>query len=199
MNLKQILFTLTLATILGISAVSANEIIIDKPNAMLYVLTENGDTIFAEKCALGRGYGDKKRKGDCKTPEGVFHVHEICKSWNWPYEGKYTHTYGPYFIRLRERRSIGIHGTSRPSSIGKRASHGCIRLTNDNVTRLKELVSPGDKVTILPDVIKSRKTSGTDDDKQKESIKSKVKETIVPEISKTENDSVSNVQNDSIK
>jgi lipoprotein-anchoring transpeptidase ErfK/SrfK len=44
---------------------------------------------------------------------------------------------------------IGIHGTNRPSSIGQAASLGCIRLPNDVITRLHELVAIGTPVEIV--------------------------------------------------
>jgi lipoprotein-anchoring transpeptidase ErfK/SrfK len=37
----------------------------------------------------------------------------------------------------------GIHGTNRPDSIGKAASHGCIRMRNADVEELFELVKVG--------------------------------------------------------
>jgi lipoprotein-anchoring transpeptidase ErfK/SrfK len=43
---------------------------------------------------------------------------------------------------------FGLHGTPEPSTIGRTESHGCIRLTNWDATKLGRLVSPGTKVTI---------------------------------------------------
>jgi lipoprotein-anchoring transpeptidase ErfK/SrfK len=43
---------------------------------------------------------------------------------------------------------FGLHGTPEPSTIGRSESHGCIRLTNWDATKLGRLVSPGTKVTI---------------------------------------------------
>jgi lipoprotein-anchoring transpeptidase ErfK/SrfK len=43
---------------------------------------------------------------------------------------------------------FGLHGTPEPSTIGRSESHGCIRLTNWDATRLGRLVMPGTKVTI---------------------------------------------------
>ncbi len=40
----------------------------------------------------------------------------------------------------------GIHGTPEPSTIGRTASHGCIRLTNWDALRLARLVKPGTRV-----------------------------------------------------
>jgi lipoprotein-anchoring transpeptidase ErfK/SrfK len=31
---------------------------------------------------------------------------------------------------------LAIHGTSDPSSVGQDVSHGCIRMTNEAITRL---------------------------------------------------------------
>lgn len=45
-------------------------------------------------------------------------------------------------------KGYGIHGTNVPSSIGKAASHGCIRMRNRDVEELFELVSVGDRVEL---------------------------------------------------
>lgn len=45
----------------------------------------------------------------------------------------------------------GIHGTNRPSSIGTRASAGCIRMQNRDVEEIFEWVSVGTRVRILGD------------------------------------------------
>ena len=46
------------------------------------------------------------------------------------------------------KEHFGLHGTPEPAAIGRTESHGCIRLTNWDATRLGRLVSPGVKVTI---------------------------------------------------
>lgn len=40
-------------------------------------------------------------------------------------------------------KGYGIHGTNAPGSIGKAASHGCIRMRNRDVEELFKLVGPG--------------------------------------------------------
>ncbi len=45
----------------------------------------------------------------------------------------------------------GIHGTPFPESIGTRATEGCIRLRNEDITDLKGRVRVGTTVIILPD------------------------------------------------
>jgi len=45
-------------------------------------------------------------------------------------------------------KGFGIHGTNAPGSIGKKASHGCIRMRNRDVEELFERVKTGDAVEI---------------------------------------------------
>jgi lipoprotein-anchoring transpeptidase ErfK/SrfK len=47
------------------------------------------------------------------------------------------------------RRGYGIHGTNVPSSIGSKASHGCIRMRKADVEELFELVKVGDEVEMV--------------------------------------------------
>jgi lipoprotein-anchoring transpeptidase ErfK/SrfK len=44
---------------------------------------------------------------------------------------------------------VGIHGTNNPETIGRAASHGCIRTANWDAARVKELVSVGNSVSIF--------------------------------------------------
>jgi HAD superfamily phosphoserine phosphatase-like hydrolase len=47
-------------------------------------------------------------------------------------------------------RHIYIHGTNREDLIGRPASHGCVRLSNNDMVELFSLVHPGTPVEILP-------------------------------------------------
>lgn len=46
------------------------------------------------------------------------------------------------------KKGFGIHGTNEPRSIGKAASHGCIRMRRADLEQLFTLVRGGDVVTI---------------------------------------------------
>jgi L,D-transpeptidase ErfK/SrfK len=50
--------------------------------------------------------------------------------------------------------SLLIHGTHRPWSIGTRSSHGCIRLYEEDITRLFEMVDVRTPVTIVDQPVK---------------------------------------------
>jgi lipoprotein-anchoring transpeptidase ErfK/SrfK len=54
---------------------------------------------------------------------------------------------GVLWIALN-KKGIGIHGTDDPESIGRNASHGCIRLANWDIVKLAGLVKPGTAVTV---------------------------------------------------
>jgi lipoprotein-anchoring transpeptidase ErfK/SrfK len=57
--------------------------------------------------------------------------------------------YGAYWMGL-SKRHYGIHGTNRPSSIGKMVSKGCIRMYNKDVIELVNTVPLGTHVSIRP-------------------------------------------------
>ena len=54
---------------------------------------------------------------------------------------------GVMWIALN-KKGIGIHGTNDPDSIGRAASHGCIRVANWNVVRLATKIKASDNVSI---------------------------------------------------
>jgi lipoprotein-anchoring transpeptidase ErfK/SrfK len=57
------------------------------------------------------------------------------------------------------KRGYGIHGTNAPKSIGRDASHGCIRLRNKDVEELYALVSVGVPVELRNGPIFELKTT----------------------------------------
>ncbi len=46
-------------------------------------------------------------------------------------------------------KGYGIHGTNEPRSIGKAASHGCIRMARKDLEEMYELVGVGDTVELV--------------------------------------------------
>ena len=130
-------------------------ILIDKPNMRLYLLSGN-DTLRQYPISCGRGYGQKQRRGDMRTPEGDFDIIQIVDASQWGHDfndgnGYIPHAYGPWFVRLSAGNGIGIHGTHDPASMGLRASEGCIRLRNEDIAELRPLLHLHMPVRILPD------------------------------------------------
>ncbi|MEO7369038.1 MAG: L,D-transpeptidase, partial [Gemmatimonadaceae bacterium] len=50
--------------------------------------------------------------------------------------------------RLELGDGYGIHGTNEPASIGRAASHGCVRMLNEDVEKLYDMVPVGTPVYI---------------------------------------------------
>ena len=101
-----------------------------------------------------------------RTPVGEFSVREMetDPSWEVPAsiqaemarEGKRVLTrvppgpdnpLGTRWIGLTD--SIGIHGTNAPSSIFKYSTHGCIRMSIEDVEHLFDQVAKGDRAVII--------------------------------------------------
>jgi lipoprotein-anchoring transpeptidase ErfK/SrfK len=135
-------------------------VIVSKEEMRLYVFDYEGNQLAVYPCALGASYGSKNKVGDMKTPEGVFRVQEIQKSSTWSHDfkdgnGIIQGAYGPFFIRLYipGHSGIGIHGTHDANSLGTRATEGCIRLENKNITQLAKYVKSGTVVIITPSAL----------------------------------------------
>ena len=60
---------------------------------------------------------------------------------------------GSYAIRLSSPHIL-IHGTNRPFGVGRRVSHGCIRLYPEDIVRLYGLVPLGTEVMVVREPVK---------------------------------------------
>ena len=156
MLMKKIIVILFLAFFaLGVEA--KNSIIISKKDLTLYVISEEGETLYRCRIACGKNKGDKVSEGDGRTPEGHYSVMSISDSRHWLFEPegrRIPNCYGPWFIRIKMPKwahSIGIHGTGTPRSIGTRASLGCIRCHNKDIVNVVKYVTVGSPVSILAD------------------------------------------------
>ncbi|MGH7694646.1 MAG: L,D-transpeptidase, partial [Gemmatimonadaceae bacterium] len=59
---------------------------------------------------------------------------------------KFTGVVGTHRLNLGD--GYGLHGTDVPSSIGRSVSHGCVRLRNEDIETLYQLVPVGTPVYI---------------------------------------------------
>lgn len=133
-------------------------VVVDKGRMKVIKFNRYGEEEETFGMACGKNYGTKHKRSDCRTPEGFFAVKQIQNSTEWKYvddDGNVSEKkgeFGPRFIRLDIPgiNSIGIHGTCAPWSIGGRRSHGCIRLKNENILKLVDLVEVGMPVIVSP-------------------------------------------------
>lgn len=133
-------------------------IIVDKGSMTVRLYDSYGREQKSYKMACAKNYGHKQSKADSRTPEGFFSVYKTYDSTEWLFTDDNGVTsdvkgqFGPRFIRLLipGTSQIGIHGTCAPWSLGGRRSHGCIRISNDDILELVELVDSGMPVIVNP-------------------------------------------------
>jgi lipoprotein-anchoring transpeptidase ErfK/SrfK len=108
-------------------------------------LTHDGDVVLETKVAIGSTANP--------TPAGDYYVTDLVDT-DAP-----GGAYGPFAFGLSGHSDtltefgggdgqLGIHGTDDPSSIGRSVSHGCVRVPNEIVTQLVDLVPLGTPVTV---------------------------------------------------
>lgn len=86
------------------------------------------------------------------SPQGKFQVVTRLVEPTYYHPGKVigpgeANPLGTRWVGL-DRKGYGIHGTNAPASVGKAASHGCIRMRNADAEEFFDLVASGDEVEI---------------------------------------------------
>lgn len=106
-------------------------------------LYSNGREVFRAAVGVGRA--------DTPTPTGSFYVRNRLSRYRSP-------TYGPVAFGTSARSPeatdwpaggfVGIHGTDRPDLIPGAISHGCIRMSNEDILELARRMPVGTPITI---------------------------------------------------
>ncbi len=133
-------------------------IIVDKQSMNVILYDKYGREKKCYLMACSRYFGTKHKRRDNRTPEGFFSAEGVYNSTDWLYTNDDGYTspargqFGPRFIRLKTpvTSQVGIHGTSARHSPGKRCSHGCIRIQNEQILELVKFVSPGTPIIVNP-------------------------------------------------
>jgi L,D-transpeptidase ErfK/SrfK len=127
----------------GNSSRGARRIVVSIPDRKLAVL--EGDRIVRIfETAVGAPHSP--------SPTGVYQIVNSIADPTWYTKGKVVppgkcNPLGTRWLGL-SRKGYGIHGTNRPNSIGRNASHGCIRMRNREVEELFKMVAVGEKVEL---------------------------------------------------
>lgn len=121
-----------------------SEIVVDLSDRQLTYLVD-GVEVAATEVGIGSDHN--------QTPVGHFFVTDNV-SLDDPHS-----PWGPHALGISARSDtitefnggdgiIGIHGTNNPGSIGENISLGCVRVPNDMITILHEMVPLGARVTV---------------------------------------------------
>jgi lipoprotein-anchoring transpeptidase ErfK/SrfK len=118
-------------------------IVVSIPDRKL-VLMENGAAKRVYPVAVG--------KSSTPSPAGQYTIVRRVSNPTYSHHGKVVapgpkNPVGSRWMGL-STKGYGIHGTNEPNSIGKAASHGCIRMGNADLEELFALVQVGDAVEI---------------------------------------------------
>lgn len=94
-----------------------------------------------------------------ETPTGRYEVISMVEhpTWQHPFTGEIVPPGNGNPLGVRwigfwtdGKNTIGFHGTPNEETIGRAASHGCIRMYNDDVVALFEMVQVGTPVHVVP-------------------------------------------------
>jgi lipoprotein-anchoring transpeptidase ErfK/SrfK len=108
-------------------------------------LVEDGKVVKVYSVAVG--------KPSTPSPVGTFTIERRVMNPTYSHDGRVVapgpnNPVGSRWMGL-SIKGYGIHGTNVPSSIGKAASHGCIRMGKHDLEELYPMVSDGDTVELI--------------------------------------------------
>ena len=108
-------------------------------------LVENGQVLKIYSVAVG--------KPSTPSPEGTFTIERRVENPTYHHNGKTVppgpaNPVGTRWMGL-SIKGYGIHGTNEPNSIGKAASHGCIRMAKADLEALYPQVAVGETVELV--------------------------------------------------
>ena len=122
---------------------SQRRIVVSIPDCKL-ALVENGRVVKIYRVAVGAQISP--------SPSGEFKITQRLVEPTYYAPGVVIppgkdNPLGTRWLGLSQK-GYGIHGTNQPGSVGRRASHGCIRMRNPDMEELFELVRAGDVVEL---------------------------------------------------
>jgi len=128
----------------GANPAPARRIVVSIPDRKLALL-ENGRLIKLYSVAVGAP--------ESPSPSGEFQIVQRLENPTYFRPGVVigpgsSNPLGTRWMGLNVK-GFGIHGTNRPASVGKNASHGCVRLRNRDMEDLFARVRVGDRVSLL--------------------------------------------------
>jgi len=130
---------------------------IDKSQRVLRAFDQQGDLIAVFPASIG--------SAEKPAPSGTFKVTAVSRNPTYRYDPAYAfkgvHAKRPFTIKPGPNNPVGvvwislsakgygIHGTPEPGKVSKTMSHGCIRLTNWDASKLADMVDKGTVVEFV--------------------------------------------------
>ncbi len=125
----------------------------DATRRVIVVSLEDRKLALVEDGKVTKVYPVAVGKPSTPSPVGTFTIERRVANPVYHHEGKTVepgpgNPVGTRWMGL-SIRGYGIHGTNAPKSIGKAASHGCIRMAKPDLEELFALVQVGDTVELV--------------------------------------------------
>ncbi|MEO6944091.1 MAG: L,D-transpeptidase [Lacisediminihabitans sp.] len=131
--------------------IGASQVVLHDLVYSLRVSTEQNTLSLYSYSSLLKTYPAATGTGGTPTPHGSYYLTELLAPTN-PGYGPYAFGLSAYSTVLSSfgggPGQIGLHGTDDVTSIGRAASHGCIRLSNADITTLASTLPLGTPITI---------------------------------------------------
>ena len=123
------------------------------PKRVIVVSLEDRKLALVEDGQVKKVYAVAVGKPSTPSPVGTFTIERRVVNPTYRHNGKTVlpgpgNPVGTRWMGL-SKHGYGIHGTNEPKSIGKAASHGCIRMARANLEEFYELVAEGDTVELV--------------------------------------------------
>lgn len=120
---------------------------------VIVVSLEDRKLALVEDGQVKKVYTVAVGKPTTPSPTGTFSIARRVKNPTYSHDGKTVlpgpgNPVGTRWMGLSVK-GYGIHGTNEPKSIGKAASHGCIRMAKKDLEEMYELVNVGDTVELV--------------------------------------------------
>lgn len=142
-----------LGKLAAILMIGAAETFAETPTHQILISIPDRKLVLLEDGKVKKIYSIAVGKEATPSPTGTFHIASRVMNPTW---------YGPHVVVPPGKKNplgtrwmglgfkgYGIHGTNAPRSIGKAASHGCIRMRIQDVEELFGMVSAGDEVDLF--------------------------------------------------
>ena len=136
-----------------------SQVVPDVTPRLVISLSSRRVTLYAGKTEI-KSYPIAVGRQGWETPTGEFKVMDKQQNPIWinPFTGKSVpsgdlkNPLGAYWIGFWTDGNnwIGFHGTPESDSVGQAASHGCVRMYNQDIEALFQEVSLGTSVQVVP-------------------------------------------------
>lgn len=123
------------------------------PRRVIVVSLKDRKLALVEDGQVKKVYTVAVGKPSTPSPVGTYTIERRAMNPTYHHDGKTVlpgpgNPVGTRWMGL-SKRGYGIHGTNEPKSIGKAASHGCIRMAKADLEEFYTMVAVGDTVELV--------------------------------------------------